>query len=225
MLPTSNTDLIDDELDELEQFLMHDSGLVAPMTLSEIDGLLTAVVIGPAFPPPSQWMPLVWGDEEGPEFASQEQAQRIIRLLMQHMNSLSRQLQEDPDEFEPLLLVDLDEDHKPITIADHWCLGFVAGVSLDAEAWQEVEEDMLPIVMFASEPGNAEIDDELETNREVWIVQLGPAVAEIYRHFLAQRAGSRPGPETTIRHEPKVGRNEPCPCGSGKKYKKCCSLH
>ena len=28
--------------------------------------------------------------------------------------------------------------------------------------------------------------------------------------------------ETTIKSEKKVGRNEPCPCGSGKKYKKCC---
>ncbi len=27
------------------------------------------------------------------------------------------------------------------------------------------------------------------------------------------------------REEPKVGRNDPCPCGSGKKYKKCCALN
>ena len=27
---------------------------------------------------------------------------------------------------------------------------------------------------------------------------------------------------TLVRESPKVGRNEPCPCGSGKKYKKCC---
>lgn len=26
-----------------------------------------------------------------------------------------------------------------------------------------------------------------------------------------------------VREEPKVGRNDPCPCGSGKKYKKCCA--
>jgi len=25
-----------------------------------------------------------------------------------------------------------------------------------------------------------------------------------------------------VREEPKIGRNDPCPCGSGKKYKKCC---
>lgn len=29
--------------------------------------------------------------------------------------------------------------------------------------------------------------------------------------------------ETVVREEPKVGRNDPCPCGSGKKYKKCCA--
>jgi SEC-C motif-containing protein len=29
-------------------------------------------------------------------------------------------------------------------------------------------------------------------------------------------------PKTVIRDQPKIGRNEPCPCGSGKKYKKCC---
>ena len=31
-------------------------------------------------------------------------------------------------------------------------------------------------------------------------------------------------PEPIRREEPKVGRNDPCPCGSGKKYKKCCGL-
>ena len=29
-------------------------------------------------------------------------------------------------------------------------------------------------------------------------------------------------PEQVRRETPKVGRNDPCPCGSGKKYKKCC---
>jgi len=29
-------------------------------------------------------------------------------------------------------------------------------------------------------------------------------------------------PEPYRRETPRVGRNEPCPCGSGKKYKKCC---
>jgi len=32
----------------------------------------------------------------------------------------------------------------------------------------------------------------------------------------------QPAPVTTVRSADKVGRNDPCPCGSGKKYKKCC---
>jgi preprotein translocase subunit SecA len=35
-------------------------------------------------------------------------------------------------------------------------------------------------------------------------------------------SAAAPGPATVTRDRPKVGRNEPCPCGSGKKYKKCC---
>ena len=37
----------------------------------------------------------------------------------------------------------------------------------------------------------------------------------------------QPTPITYVRETPKVGRNDPCPCGSGKKYKKCClkNLH
>ena len=31
-------------------------------------------------------------------------------------------------------------------------------------------------------------------------------------------------PKTVVRTGPKVGRNEPCPCGSGKKYKRCCAV-
>jgi preprotein translocase subunit SecA len=33
--------------------------------------------------------------------------------------------------------------------------------------------------------------------------------------------GSQPGGVTVVRAHPKVGRNDPCPCGSGKKYKHC----
>jgi len=31
-------------------------------------------------------------------------------------------------------------------------------------------------------------------------------------------------PKTVVRSGPKVGRNDPCPCGSGKKYKHCCAM-
>ena len=49
-----------------------------------------------------------------------------------------------------------------------------------------------------------------------------------FSRFLRQQGrwyyadGKMATPETVTRSEPRVGRNDPCPCGSGKKYKKCC---
>ena len=41
----------------------------------------------------------------------------------------------------------------------------------------------------------------------------------------APAPAKRPSREPVVREEPKVGRNDPCPCGSGKKYKKCCGAN
>jgi preprotein translocase subunit SecA len=40
-----------------------------------------------------------------------------------------------------------------------------------------------------------------------------------------QPQGEAAKPKTIVREAPKVGRNDPCPCGSGKKYKKCCGVN
>lgn len=62
----------------------------------------------------------------------------------------------------------------------------------------------------------AEIDLAAELARE----QLPPAE---HVHGPGCAHGHGPGPAAPITREaPKVGRNDPCPCGSGKKYKKCC---
>ena len=42
--------------------------------------------------------------------------------------------------------------------------------------------------------------------------------AEAAMNAALSAAGSNP----VVRDAPKTGRNDPCPCGSGKKYKKCC---
>lgn len=38
----------------------------------------------------------------------------------------------------------------------------------------------------------------------------------------AEQSGDVPKVETVVHEGPRIGRNDPCPCGSGKKYKKCC---
>ena len=39
---------------------------------------------------------------------------------------------------------------------------------------------------------------------------------------LRQEGANIPKVETVVHEGPRIGRNDPCPCGSGKKYKKCC---
>ena len=66
-----------------------------------------------------------------------------------------------------------------------------------------------------------------ETIRRMFLVQLRPA-QEVKREKVARETGTAAATRTTVKKQPirnaakKVGPNDPCPCGSGKKYKKCC---
>lgn len=68
--------------------------------------------------------------------------------------------------------------------------------------------------------------DRIEEDAEVEQLQdsITPNVRAIHAWWLARRENQAPSLEPQRRPEPRVGRNDPCPCGSGKKYKKCC-LH
>jgi len=66
-----------------------------------------------------------------------------------------------------------------------------------------------------------------ETVRRMFLVQLRPQ-QEIKREKVAKETGTAAAGKTAVKKAPvrnkekKVGPNDPCPCGSGKKYKKCC---
>ena len=66
-----------------------------------------------------------------------------------------------------------------------------------------------------------------ETIRRMFLVQLRTN-QEVKREKVAKETGAAGAAEATVKKQPvrnaakKVGPNDPCPCGSGKKYKKCC---
>ena len=66
-----------------------------------------------------------------------------------------------------------------------------------------------------------------ETIRRMFLVQLRPT-QEVKREKVAKETGTAAAGQTVVKKQPvrtaakKVGPNDPCPCGSGKKYKKCC---
>ena len=65
-----------------------------------------------------------------------------------------------------------------------------------------------------------------ETVRRLFLVQLKPT-QEVKRQKVAKEVSATGTPDGTVKAQPvrkekKAGPNDPCPCGSGKKYKKCC---
>ena len=226
--------LDDEELDRLDRFLIDlidddadtegkDEGL---LDVAELDGFLTAVVSGPISIPPSHWLPAVWGDFE-PVWESEKDFGEVFALMVRHMNVIAATLIEQPQDFEPMFM-ERKVEGKIYTIVDEWCEGYMRGVALAPTAWSagglQMDVMLMPIRAFTSETDWRGHDLSTEVEIENIRSAITPNVREIHAYWLARRDGQAATSASSQRAEPHVGRNDPCPCGSGKKFKKCC-LH
>jgi uncharacterized protein len=225
--------LTDAEFDRLDEVLKR-FGDKRAMNLEQLDGFFAALICGPNIVPPSEYLPKIWGDDMINEgvFSAQPMLEEFISLVTRHWNVISHTLRSG-DVFTPLLL----EDDHGVSHANNWASGFMCGMELRREDWAPLLDDedhggsLVPILALAHEhdpdpamrPYKEPISAEL---REKLIVGTAAGVMAIYNYFEAQRLmpGLSMGDSITYRRgAPKVGRNDPCPCGSGKKFKHCCS--
>jgi len=236
MTPIKSRPLIDQEIEELDAFLLSDDGLENAMDVSGLDGFLCAVLSGPNVIMPSEWMRWVWDSTEGkqsPEFTSEKQAQRILDLLMRHANDIAVTLTQFPQYYEPLFL---ERDHKgrTVSIVDEWCCGYVKGIALDPSGWQplfEAHPDWFEAIhLYGTESGwdrlkeLVEAYQDADARHQAFVELIAPAARNIHAYWLARRAPARDTIDDTRRPIHKVlvpGRNDPCLCGSGKKFKHC----
>ena len=73
------------------------------------------------------------------------------------------------------------------------------------------------------EMGDAQMSDEMQELQEEWLQTPRDSLEGKKPAEMLEGGRLFPGKIETFRREaPKVGRNDPCPCGSGKKFKKCC---
>lgn len=206
------------ELGELDVFLISGATPDDCMNIVSLDGFLTALVIGPKLVPPSVWLPLAWGGEEEPAFEASAQAERIIGLMMRRYNEICRMFDDNGAGFEPLLYArEVGKETK--WNGEDWCVGFMDAVDLSFGDWQPLFDDepsgalLAPILILGTEAGWEELDvsADPEAECEAALEALGPSVAAIADYWRTKSRALRPG------------RNEPCPCGSGPKFKKCCA--
>src|SRR5262245_10036740 len=118
------------DLERLADFLASERAPPEALSLSELDGLLAAVMIGPETILPSEWLDYVWCGED-PIFDSQEEAGAVIGVMMARCNEIVRGLDADPPQYEPIFC----EDETGAPFIDEWCYGFMAGVGMRAEKW------------------------------------------------------------------------------------------
>ena len=141
------------DLEALDRFLMSDASPEDCMQLSDLDGFLTGIAIGPEPVLPSEWLPVVWGGEE-PVFDDAEQARTVIGLIMTRYNEILRVLDTDPGAYAPIFWEGPDGE----LIAADWAEGFADAVRLRPEAWRPLLEDRLasvlltPIMVLCDEP-------------------------------------------------------------------------
>ena len=224
----------DTELSELEDFLLDrfdddenpnkDEGII---DLCELDGFFAAIVSSPEMITPSVWLASLWGDFE-PNWRSEKEAEKIIGLLISIMNSINSEFMDPNSQYHPLF-EEREVGSIKHTIVDEWCFGYMRGVELCKQSWEldslKMTILLAPIRTFGSYEGLENIDgmsdDEIANIKK----NIVPNILEIFQFWRSDSNNSANKPvsnESFRRDTEKVGRNEPCPCGSGKKYKKCC---
>ncbi len=226
--------LSEKEMDELDSFLMSDATSNEVMLLDCLDGFLTALACGPAMPKVEEWLPRVWGPTAAdvPTFTSAAQAARISDLLARNMNAIVWSLQQGAEHFEPVFDLQVFEgDEREYMDGEMWAHGFMTGIDMQRDRWQSLFESkhgpvaLRPIYLLGA-PEITEAEEELirtPAQREELSKQIPASVGLIYKFWAPQRrAADSAGGRTAGTGTPKISRNAPCICGSGRKYKKCC---
>ena len=236
------TRLSPDDAQALATFLADARRPQGTFTYHQLQGFLFGVVCSPEMIPPSDWLPVIF-DDASANYANEHEASVVMDHIMSLYNELNEAatdgLSELPADctFRVPVEDNLDED-SPMS---QWCQGFTAAYHWLENVWEDylpesLEDEMGSVLMVLSvfvsrsfaesfvsegEPadesgGPISLHDYLELAREVFSDAMC-SFADLGRNELA--AGPPPVAAPTTK---KVGRNAPCPCGSGRKYKNCC---
>jgi uncharacterized protein len=231
---TLQAPLADNLLDRLES-LLDDPALPEAMRLDEIQGFLCAALTGPQPMAEEDWLINALGSEAALTSSAGREAVELLRAF-----SVALEAELALGKRPVLLLYAKDDDEEGLSDYLPWCQAYLYGIDTSVEDWFDflgeendkdneeiayLDERLFPAMLLTGEAEAAARENgenwpegdeqkQLENNCEE---DLPQAVVDIYRFWLAKR-----GTKTIHRETPKVGRNDPCPCGSGKKFKQCC---
>jgi uncharacterized protein len=209
-----------------------------------VDGYLTGVLAGPRAVPIEQWLPAMLGDAFARVFADPTDVRHAQRALASRWRELAQQLDaealvDDPDTLVLTpWLVDYEDADRDAFVAQGlgnaqqaadelrpgvaWSRGFVNATRDFAADWVEPAadetdgaryHDAMRRILALQQPGGA-THDAAERDAQIDAACLAAQALRLYWVDHAPKPSTR-------RVEAQPGRNDPCPCGSGIKFKKC----
>lgn len=205
------------------------------MVLEELDGFIAGLLVCPEPVPVGEWFAAAFGMTGGPTsvFDSIDHANQVLGLVTDYYDDVALTLAQQPDSYRPLFPID---ERNGEVLWELWMEGFAAAMDLRRGAWTkfldvggDVAAAIAGLFMLADiVRENPELPEEEVARLTRQAPGLIPQwIVALYRHRL-----DRPAPVRSLADQPslivpgrKIGRNEPCPCGSGKKYKRCCGAN
>jgi uncharacterized protein len=201
---------------------------------SNFDGYLTGIVVTPQAAPirPSAWIARLWGDD-APVFDDEAQISTILGAVMIHCNTLLREIDRSLQRLEADRVVDyrplfLAVGQKPAHDAVRaWVRGFWTAMTLAPQTWSALVEDersqtiIAPFVGFfdIEKPASNERGDHIDDRLDADAARIPRMILVLRKLARIRAAATHP---TVLPRRDKVGRNDPCSCGSAKKFKRCC---
>ena len=241
----SNKPLSDDELAAYAD-LLHDVSVRAdlPLSLEGVDGFATALLVAPRLIAPDEYFPVLFGEPGLAVFQNAAELKLFLDCFNRRWNEIQRALAApvenlaDPKALAPLIMdwegllaelpaAEAAEVRKDMpAYGQLWAAGFLIVVEHWEDDWSLPEDSKDETFVDAClDPFYALITpeadwtpEERKLNRDEHVASAIWAAYDL-REFWLDRGFV---PHAPIRKDPEPGRNDPCPCGSGKKYKKCC---
>ncbi|WGE55218.1 UPF0149 family protein [Actinobacillus equuli subsp. equuli] len=187
------------------------------LNVSELDGFLTAILSSVNVLAMTDWLPILFNNDV-PNLED-KRSKQFIELVSRHYNSLAQTLLNDKKEYHPIFWEERVGRRKLVVVSP-WCGGYIVGTM--AASWQNLSAEIQPHFELIEQHAKSSYVEQmppLEEQRKIEKAIRNAALAVFEQVNEVAPLLEKPQPYV---NQNKVGVNEPCPCGSGKKYKKCC---
>jgi uncharacterized protein len=232
----------DAQVERLAQLLDQRAVPFNGLNIEALDGYLSSLVLSPDDIAIEEWQPAVWG-RLPPRWDDEVERAQVDALLRDqwHLASLRARFDGDdlPAYLSPLIWLPEDpdaidgvvSDGNALDIGRDWASGFFRGVQMREaawDAWLDGNEWINDIFLLLDQLASGEILDPDLTGTAVPVtyrqrLDIVAGLPDMLRDLQHHRIQALT-PHEPLRRMPTPERNAPCPCGSSRKYKKCCGM-